>query len=624
MADRVETNVRVPSCAVDALQAVVARRRVVGAGRVSRDGVIRDLLDEHVALQEQRAPEDRLTHISTVLRYPPPPRWRTEAPGGRLLRLRLAAGVADRARAMSLRLPGQARRAHRDYEARLLTDAVVTAIAVQEPVTDEFLAGLPLVIRHRAAFGLWQLATSTLMTIPEREVFDAAALARRMIESGETELSEDDTPAAKRLWTLATELRPDEPTAAMGRVVTVAEALDEETPWHSPARHIVAANIVRHRWVGIDDEKVNTASEYEQYLYAQRGEDIRDEWSWAREDLRLSTTKRDLLRGITPYDWSGRGGAAVWRARRLVELRDFEAWLMDRSPGQDQNSSTRYVRPPGWLVRSPDSWCTQVLPDADTTVPEPFATWMESKRLLSFTARDRTVLWPLIARASAAGLHPVPGIEPVIAAAPRLPNRVSGFIEAVMVDWQAAPDAGRDDILGSMRIPADRAYEFGFIGSEERHRLMRQARASTLQQMTDLIDTLPEDQQEHADELRAAMGNAAWFGRLTIGLGIRWPGIVKATWEWPGSTITEELAAGTQAEALQWLARWVHRTCQRRLQLSMQQAFEDAFHRYRVPQEVLDADRGVEWDEHPEPGRVTSRIRSIDPLCLRVDLEPPF
>lgn len=30
-----------------------------GGGRVSRDGVIRDLLEEHVALQEQRAPVDR-------------------------------------------------------------------------------------------------------------------------------------------------------------------------------------------------------------------------------------------------------------------------------------------------------------------------------------------------------------------------------------------------------------------------------------------------------------------------------------------------------------------------------------------------------------------------------------
>lgn len=624
MADRVETNVRVPSCAVDALEAVVARRRA-GAVRVSRDGVIRNLLDEHLALQDQRAPEDRLTHISTVLRYPPSPRWRTEARRGRLLRLRLSAGVADRARAVSLRLPGQARRAHRDYEARLLTDAVVTAIAVQEPVIDEFLDGLPLLVRHQAALGLWQLAASALMTIPEREVFDGAALARRMIESGETELSEDDTAAAKRLWKMATELRPVEPTAALRRVLAVAEALDEETPWHSPARHIVAANIARHRWVGVDDEKVDTAAEYEQYLYDRRREDNRDEWSWAREDLRLSTTKRDLLRGITTYDWSGRGGAAVWRAQRLVELRDLEAWLMDRFPGQDQSSSTRYMRPPGWLIRSPDSWCTHVLPDADADaeVPEPFATWIASKQLLSFATPEQTVLWPLIARAGTSGWHPVPGIEPVIAAAPRLRNRVSGFIEAILVDWQTAPDADLSNPWEPLHVPADKAYEFGLIDADERQRLMRQARTATLQHMTELIDTLPEDLQGHAAELRAAMGNAARFRRLTVGLGISWPGIVKATWEWPGSTVADELTVGVHAEALQWLARWVHLTCRRRLQLAMKQAFDDAFHRYRVPKEILDADRD-EWNERPEFDSVTSMITPCESECLKVDLEPPF
>jgi len=43
---------------------------------------------------------------------------------------------------VSLRLPGQSPRAYRDYQARLLTDAVMTAIAVDEPIVDEFLDGL--------------------------------------------------------------------------------------------------------------------------------------------------------------------------------------------------------------------------------------------------------------------------------------------------------------------------------------------------------------------------------------------------------------------------------------------------------------------------------------------------
>ena len=92
-----ETNVRLPLCAFDALAVVAARRGT------SRDEAIRQVLGEHVELQENREPEDRLTHVSTVLRYPAPPRWRGDPRADRPLRLRLACGVIERARAVSLR-----------------------------------------------------------------------------------------------------------------------------------------------------------------------------------------------------------------------------------------------------------------------------------------------------------------------------------------------------------------------------------------------------------------------------------------------------------------------------------------------------------------------------------------
>jgi hypothetical protein len=130
----VETNVRVPPCASAALQTIAAR-----AG-TSRDETIRRLLSEHVERQEHLDPEERLTHVSTVLRYPMPP-FSSHTPRlGRPLRLRLPFGFDVRARAVSLQLPGQSRRAHRDYEARPLTDAVMTAIAVEEPFADAHTA----------------------------------------------------------------------------------------------------------------------------------------------------------------------------------------------------------------------------------------------------------------------------------------------------------------------------------------------------------------------------------------------------------------------------------------------------------------------------------------------------
>lgn len=64
MSGRTETNVRLPWCAVEALAAVGTRRGT------SQDATLRQLLGEHVEFQEDRDPDDRLTHISTVLRYP--------------------------------------------------------------------------------------------------------------------------------------------------------------------------------------------------------------------------------------------------------------------------------------------------------------------------------------------------------------------------------------------------------------------------------------------------------------------------------------------------------------------------------------------------------------------------
>ena len=122
MSGRTETNVRLPPRAFDALAAVAARRGPLGTRRSA------DCWAEHVGLQEQRGAGDRLTHISTVLRYPPPPRCRIDPRTDRPLRLRVPVELLKRARAVSLRLPGQYQRGYRNYQGRILTDAVMTPI----------------------------------------------------------------------------------------------------------------------------------------------------------------------------------------------------------------------------------------------------------------------------------------------------------------------------------------------------------------------------------------------------------------------------------------------------------------------------------------------------------------
>ncbi|MDQ0305560.1 hypothetical protein J2S46_000116 [Kitasatospora herbaricolor] len=147
-----ETNIRLPHCALDALAAVAAHRST------SRDETLRQLLAKHVEEQEKLDPADRLTHISTVLRYPPP-RWRTDPRRDAPVRLRAPAALLERAPSLSLTLPGQHERAHRGYQSRRLTDAVMTAIARAKYFTDEFLDDLHPLLRRRAALGLWRLTT---------------------------------------------------------------------------------------------------------------------------------------------------------------------------------------------------------------------------------------------------------------------------------------------------------------------------------------------------------------------------------------------------------------------------------------------------------------------------------
>ncbi len=547
---------------------------------ISRDEAVRQLLGEHVELQENRDPDDRLTHVSTVLRYPAPPQRRGDPRTDRPLRLRLAPGMIARAQAVSLRLPGQSPRAHRDYQARLLTDAVMTAIAVQDPFADEFLEGLLPLLRHGAAVGLWKLAVAATSTAPENAIQDAAEEARSQAGGPATPLGAEESAARRRL-------------------LLVAEALDEEVAWHAPARFQVAASIARDMLSG------GGASARERLLYEQRAD-----WDEMRLDLRSGGAFcARYLRGTDSgawFDWSGRGGAAAWRAKRRVEVHDFEEWLINCSgPGPAE----RQVQPPGWLARVPGAWHARVPAAAATGVPEPYATWVAAGRLLAFPAGNRQAVWPLIRSPGRPGWAPVPDIEPVLAAAAGLrSDQVSGFIEAVLVDWSCQHED--PEFPFQLNLPADKAFDFGFIDADERRHAMARARAATLKAMTDITSGLPDDQGHHGAELEQMMGNARLFGLLAGRLGIKFA-VARATWMWPGRSVVDEIRAGTRADAVQWLAGWAHKACIRVLQQSMEQAWNDAF----------DHRPAVHW----LPAlTVTPTITTTRPLSDEMDPDPPF
>jgi hypothetical protein len=533
---RRETNVRLPQCAVDALV------WIAGSRNTSRDETARQLLAEYLAIQEPLPRDDRWCHIATVLRYPPAPRHRLEPKAGCVLRLRLDPGVADRARAVSLQLPGQAPRAHPHYQARLLSDAVLTAIARVTPFTDEFLTGLLPLLRHRAALGLWHLAVAATSTGPEDAVRDAAELLRA--EQGAREVA------------LTNEQK---------QTLLVDEALDETTAWHLSDRFAVATNLARALLAGPH------AAAHEQELYEQN-----TAWNEKRQDLRASTDKREVRRGVRrSFDWSGRGGAAVWRASRKVALDDFEDWLVRRPVGEQ----TRFLPAPGWQVRIPESWRAHVV---SGELPEPVATWLREGKVLAFPWRERTALWPLTQIPGPPGWGPVDGVEPMLAAARGVPpHRVREFIEAMLLGWDR-DDSEDDDVLGQVIVPIDKAEQFGLVDAEQRRLAKAQARATNLELMRRVIASVPPEQELTRAALTNLMGNARRFAAVAQRAKLDFRP-VRATYSWWVHSVAEEVVQGLRADAVEWLAVWVRRQHDLELRTVGFAKWKAAYHRYWVP-----------------------------------------
>jgi hypothetical protein len=158
-----QTSVRVPR------EAVVALDRAVARASGSRNATIRHLLAHYVEVQNSRDPGERLTHLTTVLRLPRlPPERNREEPRSHL-GLRIPDPLKSAALAHAFLLPGQSpRHGHHDYAGRPLTDIVMTAIELAEPIDLPALGGLPRLLPQRTAIGLWRLTVAATLTSAER------------------------------------------------------------------------------------------------------------------------------------------------------------------------------------------------------------------------------------------------------------------------------------------------------------------------------------------------------------------------------------------------------------------------------------------------------------------------
>jgi hypothetical protein len=290
-------------------------------------------------------------------------------------------------------------------------------------------------------------------------------------------------------------------------------------------------------------------------------------------DLRMRYTS-----GLSSYDWTGRGATAVWRAERAVEVEDFEAWLTGDHVG---SPATRVVHPPGWSVAVPDGWQAVIFRG---TLPEPHASWAAAGKVLAVPMGNRVAAWPL--QAAADGVTPIPGIEPLLKAVDGLrPELVSGFAEAILIDWRADPDAELEEeadepALFRLQLPADDAARFGLITEDERQQLLADARLATSAAMEQVIESIAEDEPDVRAELQRACANVVSFRRLARRIGVRFTA-APAMWPWPGGSVVKELATCTSGEVLHWLAVWALKARQRVLDRSMEQAWQHAFSRPR-------------------------------------------
>jgi hypothetical protein len=177
-------------------------------------------------------------------------------------------------------------------------------------------------------------------------------------------------------------------------------------------------------------------------------------------------------------------------------------------------------------------------------------------------------------RPRGAGWAPVPGIEPIVAAAGLPPDQISGSIEAVLVDWSGDYDHVRFPVR--RHLPADKAFDFGFID----------AGRPTTRHGPGPCRHLAGDDRHHQRAARASMPSS-----LRAGGGEEQRPPVRS----PGPTARDRVqgrqgdvgVAGPvgggrdfreHARRRRAVARPLeHKTCTRLLQEAMEQAWHEAF-----------------------------------------------
>lgn len=538
---KTSTNVWVPTSAVTALDTIKVRK-----GYRSWNQTLERLLAEYVDDQRRREPDERLVHIATLLRWPPPRRvdlLTAEqlgiAPSGRQLRLQVDQDLWTTARDHGFVLPGQSIfRGHNEYQARRGADAVLTSIARREWLDDPEMGDIAQLLTRRQSRGLWRMAVAGTSTKAEREVLDAAECATEEREIACARGESDRGPE---------------------RVVRVADKLlTSEVAWHASERFQGV------RAIALENLSGDGAQDYLDLL-----DEVDDDTARWQDEL-ARTRAVPLPLGSR----EGRGATAVWRAERAVQIEDLMSWF-----GKMRRTSTPatfVMNPPGWQLRFPAEWMPTLIGD---TMPERREEYVRTGQVLHFRHGNRDYLWPT--RENDDGMMvPVTGFETVISEARK--RSVWDVLEATLLDFSYSPHGDRSG--RSVWVPAHVAYDLGLLDEADRDRLVSEARteyAAAAARSVDErrhppamnVDVLFADLDEKGhyrsveDRERARMAYARGFRSFLKYLAeIDYPALkserlslsVSTAYRWPMTTLAGEVQSGNLAsDALRWLAAYV-------------------------------------------------------------------
>ncbi|MFP3712563.1 ribbon-helix-helix protein, CopG family [Puerhibacterium sp. TATVAM-FAB25] len=497
-----QTSVRVPREAIDALD------RAAAEAEKSRDATMRDLLANYIRVQSARAPDERLTHLTTVLRLPRVRPGRNREDPRRHLRLRVADTLKIAALEHAFLLPGQSpRHGHHDYAGRPLTDIVMTAIELAEPIRLPGLDGLPRMLPQRTALGLWRLTVAATLTPAER----------------------------RAIW--------GSEVADLVSILT-----EEDVAWHHPWRFEVAEHLLRR----IYDQPRTDVVENVDMLYDQ---------TEAFVDLLAAVRRADFstawLTDGLPHRQSnvdGRGGAAVWRAKRNVSLEALGGWATTPKASGEVN-----IVPPGWNLKLPLDWRIHAFGHLEP-VPAPLLAHAAGGRVATLAWRSRTAYWPLDVHGD-----PIPGFAAVVQGGERLtPERL---LETVLhqLDY---PHVG---------VPAPVAHALGFITEQERDNLMAMANKLNEERVASTLKWAERRlENDEYVEMLAAASDLKRFERLARRHHLRFVAR-RAQWIWEMGSVPQALEEGHSADRVAFLTEAMSRITTRILEADMEFASKKAF-----------------------------------------------